>query len=96
MMRPRLVVLLAILCLSVRGADASACLNDRATGNAEREFKSSYRDTTPLPSTSPPSGNNVLVASAMAGVGVVFLAAVGITTVRWRRQRPPTEPPRPG
>jgi hypothetical protein len=91
MNRPGLVLLLAVLSLGILCRDASACINDRTTVVAEKEFKSSYIDRrfkpgSRGPSSTQPAGSNRLVLLSLAGVGVAALvAAFFVTAGRPRR-----------
>jgi hypothetical protein len=90
MSRYCLRLLAAWLCLGVLAPAASACINDRESDKAEKEFKSRYIDqqtptgTTP---TSPAPENRVLTVSATAVGAVLLIGAVTITVLPRRRQQ---------
>ena len=88
MTRFGLLFLLAVLWLSLDAHNAAACINDRATVGAEREFKSNYIDKKPTPSSESPSGNSPLLVHALTGVGIALLVGTLVVT-RWPSRRSP-------
>lgn len=78
-------LLLALFCLALVVAPASACINDREVIQAEKEFKSRYIEQTPQPEYQPEPGtpSNLLV---FGGAGsVMLLGALAIGLVRTRK-----------
>ena len=47
------VQLLAVMCLGIVAATATACLNDRESSKSEKEFKSHYGDPPPAQPAEP-------------------------------------------
>jgi hypothetical protein len=79
---------LTALLLALSPTAAFACLNDDSTVHAEREFKSSYIDRKPAPSSAqPPStGHGPLLVYSLSGVGVVLLIGAGALTLSLSKQ----------
>jgi len=81
----------AVIVLGLFTSVAAACINDRESEKAEKEFKSRYidqlvpKDGVP---TSPPSPTeNRLLTMSATGVGaVLFIGAVTITVLPGRRR----------
>jgi hypothetical protein len=87
----RLTVLLAALGLFLGGGRASACLNDRESARAEKEFKSSYVErpsTPPIAPTESPSVGQPWLYPVLTALGGVLLAGAVVVSVWPRRPRP--------
>jgi hypothetical protein len=77
----------AWLCLGLFAPAATACINDRESEKAEKEFKSRYIDQQ-KPDTTPTTTpeNRLLTVSATAVGAVLLIGAVTITVLPRRRQ----------
>ena len=88
MSRHLLHLLGACLALGLSVSTATACINDRESYKAEKEFKSHYLDQqTPqdaVPTSSPPA-NGLLTASATGFGALLLIGAVTITVLPRRR-----------
>jgi hypothetical protein len=88
-MRPFFFSLLtALLVLVVHVSSASACINDRDTFKAEREFKSTYEKAPPAASPSPESpaeSRERLLTWGGGGAGVLLLLGAVVLTVKRSR-----------
>jgi hypothetical protein len=74
--------LFTVILVAFSPAAASACINDGNTVREEREFKSSYIDRKPEPSSvQPPSGNSPLLVFSLSGIGIALLAGAGVITL---------------
>jgi hypothetical protein len=84
MRRPLLVLLMAVLALAVSVSAASACINDRETNKAEREFKSTYEKAPAAPEYQPPPADNgkEKLITLGGGLGAGLLAGAVIIGLR--------------
>jgi hypothetical protein len=85
-MRPIFAFLLICCCIAfVFATPASACINDREVGKAEREFKSSYMGNTPngqtVPAESSP-GEDSTKPIAFLSIGSVLLVGAFVVTLK--------------
>jgi hypothetical protein len=78
--------LATLLVLAVHVSSASACINDRDTYKAEREFKSTYEKAAPAPSPSPdPAPGETrerLLTWGGGGTGVLLLLGAFVLCVK--------------
>jgi hypothetical protein len=87
-MRWFLVILTAALILHVAVPPASACLNDRESIKAEKEFKSSYQENqSPAPTYQPEStpGIQVLTYGGSSVGALLFIGACALCVSRTRK-----------
>ena len=74
--------------LALTALPAIACLNDRESLKAEREFKSQYQEKPGAPAASPseePSTNDLLTYGGIGGGALLIVGALALGVVKTRQ-----------